>query len=173
MANLEQYLADIDMDSIALPDDKLDECRYFYELLTQESERDKFRWLLSAFLGGCYSFLEIKAKNLYHAFNDHETGDSIEDGESLNILRQYVKAFQDKNNPSFIKTKGLHELIKRLYEIRNNNTHHYALSIMKGVGSSPETFLIGHEKSKAVPALEFCRQVLALFDEINEQLDAV
>ena len=170
MVSLEKYLSDIDFDSIALPDDKLDECKYFYHLLTSENDRDKFRWLLSAFLNACYSFLEIKAKSLYFAFNDPDTGEPIEDEESLKIFRQYARAFQDKKNPEFVKTKGLHDLIKKLYEIRKGNTHNYALSIIKGEKPSPENFKIGHEKSKAVPALEFCRQVLFLFEEINEQL---
>lgn len=173
MASLEQYLVDIDFDSIALPDDKYEECRYFYQLLAVEGERDKFRWLLSAFLGACYSFLEIKTKSFYYAFCDNETGQPIEDEESLNILRQYVKVSQNKNNYSFVKTKGFHELSRKLYEIRNSNTHHYALSIMSGNDSGPEGFLIGCERGKAVPALDFCRKALALFDEINEQLDAI
>ena len=171
MVDLTKYFADIDADSIALPDDKYKECKYFYQLLSVECNRDKFRWLLSAFLSCCYSFLEVKAKSLYFAFSDNETGEPIEDEDSLNILREYVTAQQNKNNPSYVKTKGVHDLIKKLYDIRHDNTHHYALSIMKGDNDSPESFKIGHNISKAVPALAFCREVLALFDELNKKLD--
>lgn len=173
MASLEQCLADIDIDSIAPPDDKHEECKYFYNLLLVENERDKFRWLLSAFLGACYSFLEIKAKGMYHAYNDFETGEPVEDEQALDVLHQYVTTSQRKKDSSFVSTKGLHELTKKLYEIRHNNTHHYALSVIGGNVSYSEEFLIGYEKSKAVPALKFCREVLSLFDAINEQLDAI
>ena len=59
MVSLGKYLENLDIDAIALPHDKHDECKYFYNLLKSESDRDKFRWLLSAFLGASYSFLEL------------------------------------------------------------------------------------------------------------------
>lgn len=171
MVSLSKYLDNLDLDAITFPEDKLEECIYFYTLLKSESDRDKFRWLLSAFLGACYSFLEIKAKSLYHAFTNPETGDTYEDENSLDILRQYVKAFQDKNNPSFVKTSGLNALTKTLYKIRNDNTHHYALSIMRQDGNDPEKYLIGHTHGEGIPALSFCREILALFKQINNEIE--
>jgi len=171
MVDLSEYLDDIDLDSIALPDDKFNECHFFFELLSRESRKSRFRWLLSAFLGACYSYLEIKAASLYFALNDPETGDPVEDYESLEMLRKYVRVFQDKKNYSFIKTSALHRLIKQLYRIRNANTHNYALSIIGEEFGSPADFKIGYKKSAAVPALQFCREILALFSQINEEID--
>ena len=171
MVSLSKYLDDLDMDAIALPEDKLDECKYFYTLLKSESNRDKFRWLLSAFLGACYSFLEIKAKSLHFAFSDPDTGEYHEDENSLEILRQYVRAFQDKKKPEFVKTSGLHELTKTLYKIRNDNTHHYALSIMRQGSNDPEQFLIGYKHGQGLPALNLCEDILALFEQINREID--
>ncbi len=171
MVSLSNYLDVLDLDAIALPEDKYEECKYFYTLLTSENDRDKFRWLLSAYLGACYSFLEIKAKSLHFAFSDPETGEYYEDENSLEILRQYVRAFQDRKNPNFVKTSGLHELTKTLYKIRNDNTHHYALSIMRQGTNNPEQFLIGYKHGKGVPALSFCREILMLFEQINNEID--
>ncbi len=170
MVLLEKHISEIDMSAIALPDDKLEECKYFFGLLSREKNRDKFRWLLSAFLGACYSYLEIRAKSLYNAFNDPETGEPFEDEESLSILRKYVRTFQNKNNTSYVKTSGLHVVTKVLYKIRKENTHNYSLSIMKNGESLPEDFCIGYLQSEDIPALQFCREVLELFNKIEEEL---
>ena len=118
-----------------------------------------------------YSFLEIKAKSLYFAFNDPETGEQYEDENSLEVLRRYVRAFQIKNKPTFVKTSGLNELTKTLYKIRNENTHDYALSIMCQGENNPEKFLIGHTHGEGIPALNLCREILALFEQINLEVD--
>ena len=114
MASLIEILKDVDLSAIALPSDKLDECKYFHQLLVAETNRSHFRWLLSAFLNACYSYLEAKAQYLYYAFNDPETGEPFEDEESLGVLRQYVRAFQLKNKAGFVKTSGLTALTKKL-----------------------------------------------------------
>lgn len=148
MASLESLLENLDLSAVALPDNKLDECRYSYSLLKKEKNRDQFRWLLSAYLSACYSHLEITAKSLFHAFQDPDTGESFQDDDALEIFRRYVRAFQDKKNPDYVKTKGLHNLTEKLYKIRNQNTHHYALSIMQSCESPNSRFLIGHMKSR-------------------------
>ena len=170
MASLESILKNLDMSAIALPDNKLDECKYFYSLLEHEENRDHFRWLLSAFLGACYSHLEITAKSLFHAFQDPETGETYQDDDALTILGKYVSASQNKKKPEYVKTKGLLALTEKLYEIRNKNTHHYALSIMR-LGESPNCrFQIGHMSGEGVDALIFCEEILSLFEQIESEL---
>jgi len=170
MTSIEEYLENIDLDAIPMPDDKLKECYFYYNLLCTENDRAKFRWLLSAFLGSCYSFLEIKSKHLFFAFTDPDTGEMHEDENALAIFRQYVRAFKNKKNSSFIQTKALHALIKTLYEFRNKNTHHGALSIMQQGTATAENYLIGETLNTGVPAIKFCKSILFLFNEINEQL---
>ena len=169
MVSLREVLEDIDLPAIALPDDKLDECKYFFSLLEQESDRNKFRWLLSAFLGACYSCIEIKARQLYHAFNDPETGETYKDEESLDILHKFVKTQQGKKNPYYVNTSGINDIVKRLYEIRHGNTHSYALSILLDGDASPNNFFIGHKISEKVPAIEFCQDVMGLLEKIYSQ----
>jgi hypothetical protein len=96
MADLSKYLGEIYLSAIPSPEDKLAECQFFFDLLSKEHYKNRFRCLLSAFLGASYSFLEIKASFLYFAFNNPETGEPIEDSESLEILRKYVDTFQNK-----------------------------------------------------------------------------
>jgi len=170
VVSIKEHLENLDLDAIAYPEDKFCECQYFYSLLQSESDRDKFRWLLSAFLGACYSFLEIKAKSLYFAFSDPETGEYHEDQNSLDILKKYIKSKKHKNNPSRVSTYASHELIKTLYDIRHDNTHNYAISIMRQSGEDPEKYLIGHTHGDGVLALTFCREILFMFKEINQEL---
>jgi hypothetical protein len=160
----------LDLDSIADPSDKLTECEFFLELATQENDKDKFRWLISAFFGAAYSFFEINALRAYQSFHNPETGDPIENEEALETLRRYVRVLQDAKRPSYVKTAGQHEITKELYELRKGNTHHYPLSIMTSGKMLPENFQFGSLSGKGIPALAFCRQVISLIREVENEL---
>src|SRR6266853_1777788 len=97
-----------DLESIADVDDKVKECRYFLTLMEKESDRARFRWLTSAFLGAAYSFFEISALSTYFSFWDPHTGDPIQSDDALGVLRQYVAVLQDAKRKSYVKTKGVH-----------------------------------------------------------------
>ena len=73
MVDLTEVLGNIDMSAVPLPDDKFKECEYFLELAKCAEDRDEFRWLLSAFLGAAYSYLETKAQNLCNRYYDEQT----------------------------------------------------------------------------------------------------
>jgi hypothetical protein len=170
MADLRDILKDLDLAAIASPDDKLNECKYFFQLMSTETNRSHFRWLLSAFLNACYSYLEVKAQYLYNSFNNPETGEPVEDEDSLLILRQYIRAFRNQNKPDFINTSGLTELTKRLYKLRNSSTHDWGLAVMKVGNTLPNDFQIGHLRNQGAPALGFCKEILSLFDKIESEL---
>lgn len=166
----EDWLNLLDLDAIADPSDKLTECEFFLELATQENDKDKFRWLISAFFGAAYSFFEINALRAYQSFHNPETGDPIENEEALETLRRYVRVLQDANRPSYVKTAGQHEITKELYELRKGNTHHYPLSIMTSGKLLSENFHFGSLSGKGIPALAFCRQVISLIREVENEL---
>lgn len=160
----------IRLDSIADLTDKLDECRFFLVLSRREKNREKFRWLLSAFFGAAYSYFEISALRAYIEYSNPETGQPLENAEALEVLRTYVTVFQDAKNPEYVKTGGKHPLVKKLYEYRRANTHHHPLLLMKVGDDVPREFHLGSVQGKGVPALEFCDLVIALMNELEAKL---
>lgn len=166
----DEWLNLLDLDAIAEPSDKSSECEYFLNLATLENDKDKFRWLISAFFGAAYSFFEINALRAYKSFHNPRTGEPIENEEALETLRRYVRVFQDTKRPNYVKTAGQHGIIKELYELRKGNTHHYPLSIMTNGQKSSENFHFGNLSGKGIPALAFCRQVMSLIHEIENEL---
>lgn len=169
-ANTEDWLNLLDLDTIADPSDKSSECEYFLRLATEEKDKDKFRWLISAFFGAAYSFFEINALQAHQSFHNPETGDPIENEGAIETLRRYVRVFQDVKRPTYVKTAGQHEITKELYHLRKGNTHHYPLSIMTSGQRVPEDFRFGSLSGKGVPALIFCRKVMSLIREVENEL---
>ena len=162
-----------DLDALAEADDKVRECRYFLSLIERERNWHCFRWLTSAFLGAAYSFFEIQALGAFFSFYHPETGDPIENDEALTVLRRYVAVVQDAKRPSYVKTKGVHPVTEVLYNMRRGNTHHYPLTIRPPSESAPEEFQFGGTKERGRPVLQFCREVLALIEDVNQQLEKV
>ncbi|HUJ11781.1 MAG TPA: hypothetical protein VL171_17360 [Verrucomicrobiae bacterium] len=160
-----------DLSAIADPDDKVAECEYFLMLASTERDAQRFRWLMSAFFNAAYSFFEISAFNAYHAFQDSKSGEWLVDREALDTLRRYVEVDRDRRNPSRVKTKALHKITKRLYELRKGNTHHYPLSIMATGPSLPEDFQFGCVSGKEPPALAFCRDAISLIHQVQTELE--
>ncbi len=168
--DVDDWLNLLDLDSIAEPSDKLHECEYFLELAVRENNKDKFRWLISAFFGSAYSYFEIHALRAYQSFHNPETGDAIVNGGALEVLRNYVRVFQDIKRPNYVKTAGQHKITKELYNLRKGNTHHYPLSIMQNECKSPDGYSFGSLSGKGVPALDFCRKVMSLIKEVESEL---
>lgn len=169
-ADADDWLNLLDLDAVADLTDKLEECKYFFGLVSQENDRDKFRWLISAFFGAAYSYFEINALRAYYNFHDPRTGEPIKNEEALGALRRYVRVFQDAKRPTYVKTAGQHEITKQLYELRKRNTHHYPLAIMTTGGGGSENFHFGSLSGKGIPALAFCRQVISLIREVESEL---
>lgn len=170
ISEFDDWLNLLDFEAIADVSDKVAECEYFLSLAAQEKEKDKFRWLISAFFGAAYSFFEIQALRAYHDFHNPQTGDPIENAEALASLRRYVRVVQDVKRPNYVKTSGQHDITKQLYELRKGNTHHFPLSIMTTNQELPEGFQFGSLSGKGFPALAFSRQVMSLIREVENEL---
>jgi hypothetical protein len=168
IADVKRDLADMDMGAIVLLNDKLSECAYFYELLTQENDRSKFRWLLGAFLNACYGYFEDKASYFHYALCHPETGEPIMDSAGLDVLKKHVKVWLQNTR---VKTTGVSKLMAELYKYRNISTHDGGIGIMIKGENLPADFHIGTRRSKGVPALKFCAEVLACFKAIEEELN--
>lgn len=170
MADLDKILGYIDFSAVVDLNDKINECYFFYNLLINECDRTKFRWLLGAFLNSCYGYLEDKASYFHYAYSDPESGEPIEDWQSLDTLQKYVKVFKTRGKSGFVKTSGMSELTKMLYSFRNSSTHDGGIGIMKVGNDLPNGFQIGIHKNRGVPALVFCRDILQFFTELEQEL---
>lgn len=164
---IEDWVNLLDFDAIADPFDKIAECQYFLNLASQEPDIQYFRWLISAFLGAAYSFFDISALSAYHAFTDPKTGESVEDVEALEKLRRFVTI---NRKGKMVTTGGLHKVTMQLYKLRKENTHHFPLSVMVADQEPPEAFYFGYVAGQGVPALPFCREVMALMREVHQEL---
>lgn len=101
---LNDWLSRCDIGAVPDLDDKVRECEFFFDALSAETNRNRFRWLVSAFLNAAYSFFESTALTAYFRFTDPESGEPYEDDEGLTVLRRHVKVFQNAKNPNFVKT---------------------------------------------------------------------
>ena len=169
---LNDWLDRWDMEAVPDLDDKVKECEFFFNALSSETDRNRFRWLVSGFLNAAYSFFESTALAAYFRFTDPQTGESFEDHEGLEILRKHVKVIHNVKKPNFVKTAGLTPLTTQLYDFRKKSTHHFPLSIMAAGPSLPEDFHFGSMKDEGVPVIPLCREALELirtvYAEIND-----
>ncbi|WP_157199263.1 hypothetical protein [Methylomonas koyamae] len=170
--DLNDWFSKWDIEAIPDLDDKVKECEFFFDALSTETDRNKFRWLVSAFLNAAYSFFESTALTAYYRFTDTESGELYEDQKGLEILKKHVKVFQKPSDPMFVTTAGLTPLTKQLYEFRKKSTHHFPLSIMATGTTLPEDFHFGSMQDQGVPVMPLCRDSLALiraiYTEIND-----
>lgn len=170
--DFDDFLNRFDVEAIEDPSNKIAECEYFLGLASIETNRTRFRWLISAFFGAAYSFFEMSALRAHFAFTAPDTGESIEDLEALAILRNYVAVERERNRPSRVNTTGKHPVTKTLYELRRANTHHHPLAIMAAGASLPEDFQFGNMKGDGTPALAFCREAMSLIRQVQSKLEA-
>lgn len=166
MTDLRDDLIDIDCSAVPLLNDKIKECHFFYELLSNECDRNRFRWLLGAFLNSCYGYLEDKASYLHYGYCDPCSGEPIEDEQGLEDLRKHVKIVKNKKS-GFIKTASFSELMKLLYKYRNIGTHDGGVGVLTVGENLPTDFHVGIRKSEGIPALELCKEILSLFSELE------
>ena len=169
--HFKDYLSRLDLEALEDAPNKIDECEYFLALASAEPARDRFRWLVSAFLGAAYSYFEMSALRAHFAFTD-ESGQNHPDQESLNVLREYVGISQKVKDPGYVTTWGIHPTAAKLYEFRRGNTHHFPLSIMQSGPELPRDFHFGNMRGEGVAVLAFCRESLRLMRDVRARLDA-
>jgi len=167
----EKLLNLIDLSAIADRGDKFRECEFFFGLAVAEVSRERFRWLVSAFLNAAYSFFESSALSACVGISDPQSGDPVKDSGAVEILRKYVEVVQRAKNPYFVKTEGRHPITQRLYKYRIATTHHFPLSIMAGGPSLPEDFEFGSVRGEGVNVLALCREALDLIRKLQEELE--
>lgn len=164
-------LDSLDLSAIADSGDKRRECEYFYALAALETDRERFRWLISGFLNAAYSFFESSALSAFVRFTDMKTGCPIEDSEAVETMRKYVIVKQRSKDPYYVTTCALHPVTERLYKFRNACTHHFPLSIMAAGPSLPEDYEFGHLRGQGIPVLELCRDTLELIRIVEKELE--
>ncbi|MCW2763267.1 MAG: hypothetical protein JWR85_3468 [Marmoricola sp.] len=172
MSETDEFLAKLDLSAIADPGDKVRECEFFIGLASIEASRERFRWLITAFLNAVYSFFETSALYANAAFTHPETGEPIADDEALEKLRAYVMVFTKAKNPYFVKTAGLNAGVQRLYKVRAAAAHHFPLSIMAAGPNLPEDYHFGSLRGEGEPILEFCREALEVVKRLDKDLNS-
>src|SRR5690554_6130577 len=176
MTNDEPYdqlilLSQIDLASIPLPDDKLEECSFFFKALSTEPDRKRFRWFVSAFLNAAYSFFESEALTAHFRFFNPDDGALYPDQSGVTTLRKHVKVKQIKTNPEYVSTQGKSVIAKKLYQIRNKNVHCGSLIITSVGESLPDDFRIKTSSNESVPAVVFCSETLQLINDIYSEIN--
>lgn len=162
------YLARLDLSAIESAQDKLEECRFFMGLASVERDRQRFRWLLSAFLSSAYSFFEMVAVEAHFSFCDDE-GHPYANEHALDVLANYVKITKT-GSKGRVQVSGLTPLAEKLWAIRRGNTHHFPLSIMATGQDLPNDFSIGKLRDEGIPALAFARDILAMIEQVQREL---
>lgn len=166
----DDWLALLDIEAVPNLDDKLGECEFLFRLMTAELDRDKFRWLTSAFLNAAYSFFESSALIAFVRFTD-ENGEPSPDHHALEVLGRYVKVERGGRKRDFVKTTPLHPLTAQLYEFRKKSTHHYSLSVMITGPSLPDDFHFGSTRGQGVPVMGLCGEVMTLIRCVQREID--
>jgi hypothetical protein len=161
---LPEWFLKIDLQSIAGFDDKLQECEFFFDLLSKETDRHKFRWLISAFLNAAYSFFETTALTAHFRFTD-ENGDARKDIDAINTLEKHVKVTPGGKKP-FVKTSAMTTATKKFYDLRNKTTHRHGLSIMITGPDLPMDFHFGSIKGETEPAMPLCQELISLVKSV-------
>ena len=166
----DDWLAQLDFEAVADPDDKLSECEFFFGLMSAEVDRERFRWLASAFLNAAYSFFESSALMAFLRFTDKE-GEPIADHHALDVLGRYVNVERRGRRRDFVKTTPLHPLTEQLYQFRRKTTHHYSLSVMIAGPSLPADFHFGSTRRQGVPVIKLCGDVIELVRRVQQEID--
>lgn len=106
----------------------------------------------------------------YERYIDPVTNEPIDDEESLEILREYIRVLRNERNPQFVKTAGVHPTLVKLYEFRKRNTHYYPLLIRANGKNLPDDFIFEEAQGQSTPVLHFCNEVLDILSSIEERI---
>ncbi len=163
----------IRVDDIPDPLDKCLECRYFFQLLEGESNQNNFRWLMSAFVSAAYSFFETVNFSAYKRYPDEISSVNTGCEEVLNVINKYVISKNNGKGDRRFTTSAISPLLKQLYALRNSNIHRSAFLIKTNGSDLPNDFMFGFIMDSDVPALAFCKKVVALIDDISRNLQEI
>lgn len=145
--------------------DKLNECKYFINLMKQNTNWDEFRWLTSAFLNGARSALDWLAYAVYNSRIDEE-GEFYPNESARDKLNKYIYIKQE------IKTKKVYatpknRLLKDLCEHRKITAHQDSLHIKPEEVSKPTDFIFVKDGKNVI---DFSEKVLSLLYSIQDEV---
>jgi len=164
--------------------DKLAETRYFHARMGGATSPQEFRWNTSAFLASARATLDWLAWIVNRRAGLDESGaDRREQG--LAALGKYMKLYERPGTSGkqklFVAPK--HPLLIILYEMRQETSHRSSLWIQPAPSGTPGGSGQGNESYAFVepgenPAdfrpgrkvLPFCREIVALIDQIRAEL---
>lgn len=170
--DFDDLLKRLDLSAIADPGDKVRECEFFLGLATAEADRERFRWLITAYLNAVYSYFETRALYAHLAITT-EDGEQIADDEAVDKLRAFVEvSTRNTKNGLRVDTAGLDPVLKHLYKIRAAATHHFPLSIMAASPNLPEDYHFGRMLGEGEPILALCRDALEVVKRAERDLDS-
>lgn len=170
MPNIKEWLRGWDVESVPDFDDKLRECEFFFAILSSETDRNKFRWLVSAFLNAVYSFFESSALTAHFRYTDPDTGEPREDDDGMAALQRHLHVKQGKKNPEFVKTAPRTPLTELLYDFRNKSTHRLSLCLMAEGPSLPEDFYFGSIRGQGIQVMPLLREALELIRAVHGEI---
>jgi hypothetical protein len=168
--DIDDLLERLDLSAIADQGDKMRECEFFLGMASDEADRMRFRWLISAFLNAVYSYFETSALRANLAITT-EDGEQVADDDALEALRAYV-AVTTRNTRKGLRvdTQGFGPVMNRLYKIRAAATHHFPLAIMAAGPNLPEDYHFGNMRGEGEPVLALCREAFEVVRSVERDL---
>jgi hypothetical protein len=176
------------VDSVFNITDKLDEAKYFLDLMRAESDLARFRWQTSACLNACRSAVDWLAWNVHHA-NVTPDGDHEPDQDAIALLAKYIEtSARSGKRGLMVFASPVHPLLREMSQRRQETAHRSSLWIgrspIEGCGGAREPgrgFVFVELAADAerdyflntVPGrrvLDFCSEVIALLDRIHGEL---
>lgn len=160
--------------------DKLDEAKFFLDLMRREPELDRFRWLTSACLGACSAALDWLGTNAHFAYFD-EDGEEIPDKHALDVLSKYMTV--TKGN-WLVRVVPIEPTLVEMRKLRNRTAHRNWLWIDKhphrGDNEAPGNKFVfvdqlpgGLLKCRpGKPVCEFCSEVVHLIVSISDETES-
>jgi hypothetical protein len=145
--------------------DKLDECRFFLNLMKRTKDWARFRWLTSAYLNAARAALDWLAFSVYYARTDDE-GEIRADREAIEKLEKYLilkrvpssgKVYASPRDPT------LRELCKH----RKVTAHEGPLAIRPEKVTGPEEFVFRDGGQRVI---RFADHVLKVLSKIQHEL---
>jgi len=145
--------------------DKLDECRFFMNMMKRNTNWNEFRWLTSAFLNGARSALDWLAYGVYYSSIDNE-GEFYTNDKASQILSKYI-SIKHEIKTGKVYASPINSILKELCIHRRVTAHQDSIRIKPEIVSNPEEFIF-HDGGKHI--IKFGEKVLILLENINNEV---
>ena len=146
--------------------DKIEECRYFLDLMTRTTDWNQFRWLTSAFLNAARATLDCFAMSAHYAIQGDGPFEMESDDDAIATLRKYLAIKQEKKTGK-VYVSPLDPLLKDLCDHRRVTAHEGSLWIKPESVTNVQQFEFALGDTPVVP---FAKDVLGLLTSIQREL---